>query len=426
MTSSPIPIRARSLRRRLWKIGGLMAVFIATLTVSNFFLPADRAVTRDMLGHDFLPFFTAGSMARHGRFADLYDLTAIKSAESAIGHSIGWTVGFGPWWNPPLAAWIFAPFSLLPFSKALLLWQAVSVACLFASIALLSLFRPDGRNWKNWGLLALLILDSNPFWAVFTHAQNTCLTLLLLTITVGLWRSRRAVAAGAVAALLLYKPQHAVVIAMALTASLGLPAAAGFVATGAALAVLTFITMPGAMSDYVHKLPRILAVMQELSPYAWDRHVTLKAFWRLLFQGTNPGPTQWITTICWWTSEVAVIGLLSQIAIQTRRDPARTDRFIIATIVAGPLLVPFFFDYDLLILAVPAILCAAAPFDRRVFRAWIILYAALHLSAHVARPTHFILATPALFGLLVSIWKSCPAVAEVSVAPARTPIALAA
>jgi alpha-1,2-mannosyltransferase len=403
-----------------------MAVFIATLAIANPFLPADRAVTRDMIGHDFLPFYVAGSMARQGQFANLYDLSAIKAAESNVGHAAGWSTGFGPWWNPPLAAWLFAPFTLLPFSRALILWQCVSVACLFASIALLSHFLPNGRNWKTWGLIALLILDSNPLWAVFTHAQNTCLTLLLLTITVTLWRSRRGVAAGAVAALLLYKPQHAVVIALALTASLGLPAAAGFAATAGALAVLTILTMPGAMSDYLHKLPRLVVVMQELSPYAWDRHVTLKAFWRLLFQGTSAGPTRWFTAAFWWTSELTVIGFLAQIALQARRNPARTDRLIAATIVAGPLLVPFFFDYDLLILAIPAVLCAAAPIDRRVLRAWMILFVALHLSTHLARPTHIVLATPALFALVVTLWKSRPATVELAVAPVPAPIALAA
>ena len=63
----------------------------------------------------------------------------------------------------------------------------------------------------------------------------------------------------------------------------------------------------------------------------------------------------------------------------------RCDRLIAATIVAMPLLMPFYFDYDLLLLAVPAVLlaseiasrppgCALSSSDRRLIGFWIALY----------------------------------------------------
>jgi len=399
--SMTLPGEPDRIRRRLWKAAVGMGIFIVTLAIANSFLPPDRAVTRDMLGHDFLPFYAAGSMARQGQYADLYDLTAIKNLESATAHAAGITQGFGPWWNPPLAAWLFAPFTLLPFSRALLLWEAVSAAALAASIILLSRMIPQRRDWRNWGLIALLILDSNPLLAVFTHAQNTCITLLLICITVTFWRIRRGVAAGLAAGLLLYKPQHAPIIAMALIVSLGWPAAAGLAMSAATLMALTIFTMPGAMSDYVHKLPRIALTMQELSPYAWDRHVTLKAFWRLLFQGTGAGPNGWPMTILWWSSEAIVAALLARMAWRARRDPEKTDRLIAMTIAAGPLLALFCFDYDLVILAVPAVLCAGALARQRgILAAWIVLFVVMHISTFVARPWHFMPVAPALAGLV--------------------------
>jgi hypothetical protein len=431
MSDMTIPSREHVIRRRLWKSGGLLAIFILTLFVGNFFLPPQRAVTRDMLGHDFLAFYSAGAMARHGDFRDLYDLTSIKAAESATGHAAGLTVGFGPYWNPPFAAWFFAPFTFLPFKTALLIWEFTGAAALIASIILLSRLLPDSRNWRNWGLIVLLMLASNPLVAVFTHGQNTFITLLLLSIVATLWRARQAVLAGAVAGLLLYKPQHAAIIACVLVACLGWRSAVGLAATTAALAAVTVFTMPGAASDYLHKLPQLVTVMQEQSPYAWDRHVTLKAFWRLLLQGTDAGPMRRPTWILWWSSELLVVGILTRVVWQARRDPAQTDRVIATAIAASPLLVPFFFDYDLLILAIPAVLCAGHAMrfgaDRRLLMAWIALFISLHIDPQMARPMHFVLATPALV-LLVACLSYPPRLRrmETQIEPITAPQALAA
>jgi hypothetical protein len=81
------------------------------------------------------------------------------------------------------------------------------------------------------------------------------------------------------------------------------------------------------------------------------------------------------------------------------------DRLISATITAMPLLMPFYFDYDLLLLAVPATLFARdrllseappTPADRWLTRAWIALYAWLLVNPGLARLTHFNLTVPLL------------------------------
>jgi hypothetical protein len=375
-----------------------MAAFVLTVLIGNFFLPPDRAVTRQMLGHDFLAFYSAGTLARTGQFHSLYDLAAINALEKSAGAGANLTVGFGPWWNPPFAAWVFAPFSILPFSQALIAWEAVSLAALCASIVLLARMIPGSRDWRNWGLLALLIAVSSPAIAVVTHGQNSFITLLIVCVVTTLWRARRALVAGLVAGLLLYKPQHAAIVGIALIVTLGWRAAAGLMATSMALLVLTIITMPGALADYLHKLPAMLTLLQEQNQYPWDRHVTLKAFWRLLLQGDAAGPTLWTTTLIWYASETLIVIWLTRLARLARRDPQSfTDRFIAATLIAGPLLTPFCFDYDLVILAIPATLCAAS---RRNLAAWVVLYLSLYVSSLQARPSGFILVTPLMAALI--------------------------
>ena len=94
---------------RLWISGGAIAVFLLTIVVGNHFVAPDRSVTREMLGHDFLAFYTAGSFVREGRAHDLYNLDAVRDFEQATAHAAGLEVtkSFGPWWNPPFYALVF-------------------------------------------------------------------------------------------------------------------------------------------------------------------------------------------------------------------------------------------------------------------------------------------------------------------------------
>ena len=67
---------------------------------------------------------------------------------------------------------------------------------------------------------------------------------------------------------------------------------------------------------------------------------------------------------------------------------------------ATPLLMPYYMDYDLSLLAVAAVLCAADAirngFDGAVLTAWIVFYAIAELNPAIAGATRFIPAVPAL------------------------------
>jgi hypothetical protein len=101
----------------------------------------------------------------------------------------------------------------------------------------------------------------------------------------------------------------------------------------------------------------------------WERHTTFKAFWRLLLQGRAIGPPSNLATALTAICAAAVaISLLPMTGVfrrfmnpfdRERLDtPDHRDRLIAATFLATPLLMPFYFDYDLLLLAVPAVLLA--------------------------------------------------------------------
>jgi hypothetical protein len=161
--------------------------------------------------------------------------------------------------------------------------------------------------------------------------------------------------------------------------------------------------MPGSLSDWLHQLPANVHWMQVEHAYLWERHVTLKAFWRLLLQGREAGEAWFITTALTWLSMSVVGGSLLWKMIECRRNRLAIqpglgrDRLISATIIAMPLLMPFYFDYDLLLLAIPATLYAAerishpnriAYNDRWLTASWVMLFLWLFVNPAFALHTH--------------------------------------
>jgi hypothetical protein len=87
---------------------------------------------------------------------------------------------------------------------------------------------------------------------------------------------------------------------------------------------------------------------------------------------------------------------------RARNDHTRTDRLIAATITATPLLMPYYMDYDLTLLSVAAVLCAADAIrngiDRSVLAAWVAFYALTEFNPQISGATRVI---PDVLGLLL-------------------------
>ncbi len=194
--------------------------------------------------------------------------------------------------------------------------------------------------------------------------------------------------------------------------------------TGTALLLVTLTTLPGSMDHFLHQMPANLHHVQTRCTYNWDRHVTFKAFYRLLLQGTSKGEISgWATALTVLSTAAVAVGLFRVSPLDRWVDPigaaarepgqsaaARIDRFIAATIAATPLLMPFYFDYDLLLLSVPAVLFTAEMMrrdrrlalprcDRYLIIAWAVFYAWLLVNADVAEHVRLNLAVPILSSL---------------------------
>ncbi len=427
------------IRTILWAAGGLAAIPILTVLVANIFLSKDRAVTWDMLGHDFLALYYGGNCALTGHYERLYDLPATKAFEFNTGHAAGLSLGksFGPWWNPPFAAWMFAPFAALPYLSALHAWWSVSAICLAASMFLMGAMLRG--NWKTRLLIPVFVLTSMPCIQAFCHGQNTLVSLLFLTTTVWFWRTDRPLLAGLVCGLLFYKPQLGAAIAAVLCLTEGRRAILGVCLTGTALVLVNMLTMPGTLHEFVYHMPQNLKWIQEQNTYLWGRHVTFKAFWRYTVQGNSIGPTTTATRVLWGLSEIALLAGLGRVVIKSMgrgRSLSQRDRLIAATIAAMPLLMPFYFDYDLLLLSVgivvyaadrqnePAAVSGENREDRWLIWSWTLVFLVLMLWKFAFNPVVPLLAA----GAVLLIRRSMRPVIEPAVisTPILPPAALAA
>jgi len=424
-----------------------VALFIATIFTAHALLP-HGSTSPNTPGMDFIAFYTAGTFVDEGRADKLYDLAAMQQFQHELAQRSGLSLGqgYGPWWNPPFHALVFAPLSMLSYQQALVVWIALNLACAAAGAVLLCRMLPPKTSWKTWALAPVLMVLSTPFIFAISHGQNTCISLLILSIAVLLWRQKRGIAAGMVGGLLLYKPQLAAALAVVMMLDVGGRCALGYAITGAGLLLLNLAALPGTLSDFVHRMPVNLHLVQTHSVYLWERHVTFTAFWRLLLQGHHTGESatavRLLATIC-----MAGFGSLLAVAILRLRRSGRgsvaswqRDRLISATILCSPLLMPFYFDYDLLLLAIPAVLLAAErmqrepgaeipAIDRAQLIVWPVFYVWLMLNPDVGERTRLILAVPllaALAGLSIARLNSRREVVHKQLRPAVPKLAVAA
>ena len=400
------------LRRRLRRAGFGVALFVATLAVGLHLAGPETSPFRHTFGDDLVPSYMAGAFVLDGRPDKLMDYAAAEQFQADLRASAGLAQHgrTGPWLNPPFFAALFVPLAALPYRAALWTWFGLNAAMLAGSVTLLYRMLPPARRSVGDGVaIALLLVASMPGLQALACQQNTFLSLLILCGAVTLVRANQPVLAGAVAGLLLFKPQLAVILGGALFVTHGWRAAAGTALTGGTLLLATALFMPGAMPDYLHRLPAVLPYLRTGRPYFWERQATFLGFWRLLLYGRTGGPNPPVAVGLWLACAAPVAGLLARpmwTALRRGVAPADRDRLLAAAVAAAPLLMPYYMDYDLLLLAVPAVLLAtgrmagdrghdASGWDWPTV-AWTALYGWLFVNAAVGDTTGWSMTVPLL------------------------------
>jgi hypothetical protein len=198
--------------RLAWALVALVFVFYGYALWSDVVRLYDERLagqTEQGAHEDYVTFYAAGRLVLDGRGDELYDIESIAEAErEAMGRPVGGT-GVLAYFNPPFVAAAFAPLAALPVEVAALVIGAITlaliVACIVALDRLLQLETPAQRL-----LLVLGFLTLHSTVRVLLHGQLSMFLLLgWLLFVLGQQRGRERWS-GVALALLLVKPQMAV------------------------------------------------------------------------------------------------------------------------------------------------------------------------------------------------------------------------
>ncbi len=320
-----------------WVAGiGLWAawLFSAILGPGNFDL-ADQVV-----GTDYIQFYTAGVSLRQGDSASLYNFEFQSQVEQAVaGPEL---LSFHAFITPPFLAWLFVPLSLLPYLWSFVLWSLFSLALLPASLRLLAYAHPlRGSLWA---------LTWFPVFAAITFGQNSLLSLGILCLVYALWRRSHPLLAGLALSLVLFKPQLAlgVLILWLLEWRLEWKSLLGFALGGGTLAALTFIFLPEASLAYLTFTQEVLPGLISQAQFPlWHSHA-LRSFWLLLIPGQ-------LTLAEVLALIFSALGVLAFLRLWQRRRGEGPVLFA-AAICLTIWITPHAMIYDWAILLIPAVL----------------------------------------------------------------------
>jgi hypothetical protein len=157
--------------------------------------------------NDFHYFYAAAKAGLAGGWSRIYDPALsqqIISSECPGSPTLAFLY-------PPIDAWLALPLTALPCMTAYWIWAWLSIAMLIAAA-----FLAAPRGWEMKVLFALSALAFLPTYTAFAAGQLSPLVLLALVLA---WRSMaagREIVAGILLAILLVKPQLALLVPIAL------------------------------------------------------------------------------------------------------------------------------------------------------------------------------------------------------------------
>lgn len=302
-------------------------------------------------GHDLLASYAAGRLVAEGRAGSMYDEAVVEATVRRITVDANLTgePAHAKWLNPACLAVLFSPLATLPYRHALLLWTALNAGLFGGALHTILRWMPDGSTMRRRPFL-LAVLASCPCFLAIEHQQNTFVSLAILTAAATAWRSGSALRTGLLIGLLAYKPHLAAAVGLAAAFSLGWRAVAGMAAGGLSLLAIGEIASPGLTYGFLTGVPKIAAGVLSDPSYNWGRQLTPMAAWRVVL-----GQASSTVTVLSTVTSVVVLVVVARTAWRSRHGAGR-DAAIATAVVAAPMVAPYFMDYDLLLLVIPAAL----------------------------------------------------------------------
>ncbi len=301
--------------------------FAAGLYVTSGLDPLDiHDKTKHISGDDFVTFWAAARFAIEGVPEWAYDTGKLYAAEIAI---TGPLTKFTAWHYPPTFMLAIIPLGVIPFHVALYFWLLIPLVAL--SWLAQELFRTPAFSW------ALPLFPSAVLCLV--SGQNGFLTALLIGAML-FHLDRRPIVAGVVCGLLTWKPHLSALLFAVLAAGGHWRALAS--AAGTALALVAASIAVLGLAPWHAFFGNLAYVTQLLDSghLPWERMPSVYVSARLIGLDVLTGRIV--------QAAVAAAALAATCAIWYRAAPLAWRGA--ALIAALPLVTPYVFDYDLVVL----------------------------------------------------------------------------
>jgi len=348
-----------------WIAGGVL--WFAWL-ISSMLGPGNMDLAGQVVGTDYLQFYTAAITLRQSQSADLYNFANQSQLEqSIVGPGL---TSFHAFITPPFLAWLFVPLSYLSYSWSFIVWSLLSFLFLWISIKLLSSERPfKGLLWS---------LTWFPIFAAISFGQNSLLSLLIFCLAYWLWRKEKLLAAGLVSSLLLFKPQ--MVLGLGLLWLLewrkSWKSLFGLILGGSSLAGLCFWLLPDASRSYIDLARNFLPGMIYQDQFPLWHLDSLRGFWILLFPGH-----------VWLAEGLSILLSIAGIVVFIifwRANRNNVDLLFASAICLTIWITPHAMIYDWSILLIPAILFWQARPELQ--QLWKPLFAIIWIATFISAP----------------------------------------
>lgn len=349
----------------------VLTFFIAgtAINLSNVLQQAPR------MFQDFMRYYTAGTIAVQGPHERTYDRAFQKQKIVEVVHSVCNCPIPDQYDFPidylPMLFTLMAPLALLPVGLALPTFLILSLMIVVGGYFLLS----DG-DAKRAGLWVLAVAASGIFWRTLAMGQVSWLISgLLAAYAFALLTKKDAWAGVALALLAVFKIQYAPYLGLPLLLDRRWKALAALAVAGVAILVVTAVVMS---PDLVAAYPKVLAHVESNDPAAKQMICARALFLHLMpkaaasLAGTIGTVIGLLGVACIWWS----------IKTSDQKVNDKTLRWALALTVQIALLTsPHVHNYDLLLLAVPAMLtmptldfCKILEQESPLFRAWCLLF----------------------------------------------------
>jgi Glycosyltransferase family 87 len=353
-----------------------------------------------IIGGDFIMFYSTGLIYRSypGMIYDYNTQTHVQQELVAPTN----LPGYNPYMNPPFVAPLYSLLTITPINWAFIIWTLLAILSIFLSSYWL--YRLFNINQRVPGFplhqLIIIALSFFPFIEGLQSGQNHWLTLLIVTGIIYTIFTEKWYSAGALAGLLLYKPQFALgfIIIWLIWKNWKALISFSLVAAGW-LGIFVSINGFGLFRTYL-QMSKIFMDLPYIPGFPNYLMVTIYGFLTSIFPQSIQSILSTISQVlfviysiglAWLAYKVRKVGMVERIPI------------IVAALIFPLLFTPYALLHDMIILVPAFVLWMIYSNSRPVLYISIIIYLGAFFLTFIAALTKIAWVSLLITGLLITI-----------------------